>query len=263
MDRRPRSLPPCPGAHSLLSNQSLQLMQAIQLSVSGPWGHFRRPETNRTPLTHDFMTKTALIGMMGAVLGIKRAEMRPLFPQLSEDLMYGVRLRAPIRKETHGFIVRSAKYPGRAKVSGERRVTRRRYEFLRDPCFQIAIALANDRSATYFDRFRADVKKQKATFPPVLGWHNCPARVELHSEGTFSGVQEGKFEARCFVSNDHEVNTEDVDFHVGIDRVPTYQEDFWNLPDRYQTIVYPFGDHTLEASGEFYEYSKGGRWWLI
>jgi CRISPR-associated protein Cas5 subtype I-B len=238
-------------------------MQAIQLSVSGSWGHFRRPETNRTPLTHDFMTKTALIGMMGAVLGIGRDEMRPLFPQLSEDLLYGVGLRAPIRKETHGFIVRSAKYPGRAKVSGKRKVTRRRYEFLRDPHFQIAVALADDRSVSYFDRFRADVETQKATFPPVLGWHNCPASLRLLSSGTFSDVQHGDFEARCFVSNDHEVNTRDADFHVGIDRVPTYQEDFWNLPDQYQTIVYPFGDHALEATGEFYEYDNGERWWLI
>jgi len=238
-------------------------MRALQLSVSGPWGHFRRPETNRTPLTHDFMTKTAFIGMIGAVLGIERDEMRPLFPQLSEDLMYGVRLRAPIKKETHGFIVRSAKYPGRAKVSGKRKVTRRRYEFLRDPHFQIALALANDRSTAYFDRFRADVEKQRTTFPPVLGWHNCPANLKLLSSGTFSGVRRGDFEARCFVSDDHEVNTRGADFHVGIDRVPTYQKDFWNLPDRYQTIIYPFGDHALEATGDFYEYSNGERWWLI
>lgn len=238
-------------------------MQAIQLSISGPWGHFRRPETNRTPLTHDFITKTALIGMMGAVLGIERGEMRDLFPQLSEDLLYCVRLRGAIKKETHGFVVRSAKYPGRAKVSGKRKVTRRRYEFLRDPKFQVAVALRQERSAPYFDKFQDYIAQGKAHFDPVLGWHNCPAKLKLLSEGTFSDPQEGDFEARCFVSNDHKVNTETAGFHIGIDRVPTYQEDFWNLPDRYQTIVYPFGDHVLEASGEFFEYSDGGRWWLI
>jgi hypothetical protein len=65
------------------------------------------------------------------------------------------------------------------------------------------------------------------------------------------------------VSNEHETKTEDADFHVGIDRIPTYQEDFWNHPDRYQTVVYPFGDHALQTSGVFYEYSDGGQWWLI
>lgn len=238
-------------------------MKAIQISVSGRWGHFRRPETNRTPLTHDFMTKTALIGMMGAVLGIGRDEMRDLFPVFSEDLLYGVRFRNPVKKETHGFVVRSAKYPGRVKVSGQRKLTRRRYEFLRDPHFEIAIAQHGNRVASYVEAFREYVGDGKAQFPPVLGWHNCPARLDLISEGAFSAPQEGEFEARGFVSNEHDVNADEADFHVGIDRIPTYQEDFWNHPDRYQTVVYPFGDHALETSGTFYEYSNGERWWLI
>jgi len=238
-------------------------MKAIQLSISGPWGHFRRPETNRTPLTHDFITKTALIGMMGAVLGIERDEMRGFFPTFSEDLLYGVRFRNPVKKETHGFVVRSAEYPGRAKVSGNRKLTRRRYEFLREPHFQVAVALKGDRVEDYFESFWKHVKHGKAQFPPVLGWHNCPASLELLSEGEFSPPQEGDFEANCFVSNEHETKTKDADFHVGIDRIPTYQEDFWNHPDRHQTVVYPFGDHALQTSGEFYEYSDGGQWWLI
>lgn len=238
------------------------MMDALQLSVSGPWGHFRRPETNRTPLTHDFITKTALIGMMGAVLGIERDEMRELFPVFSEDLLYGVRFRRPVKKETHGFVVRNAKYPGRAKVSGERKVTRRRYEFLRDPHFQVAVALEGDRVADHFEAFREHVDQGKAQFPPVLGWHNCPACLELESTGTFAEPNQGEFTARCFVSTDHDTETDDTDFHVGIDRIPTYQEDFWNRPDRYQTVVYPFGDHALTTTGEFYEYSNGERWWL-
>ena len=60
-------------------------MKAIQIIVEGNWGHFKRPETNNNPLTHDFITKTALIGMIGAVLGYERAEMKDLFPQLSDS----------------------------------------------------------------------------------------------------------------------------------------------------------------------------------
>jgi len=244
-------------------SKSTEIMDAFQLSVSGRWGHFRRPETNRTPLTHDFITKTAFIGMMGAVLGIERDEMRDLFPVFSEDLLYGVRLRAPVQKETHGFVVRDAEYPGRAKVSGTRKVTRRRYEFLRDPHFQVAIALQGDRVADHFEAFREHVDQGRAQFPPVLGWHNCPANLRLESTGTFEGPNQGEFTTRCFVSGDHDTETDKTDFHVGIDRIPTYQEDFWNRPDRYRTVVYPFGDHELATDGEFYEYSNGERWWLI
>lgn len=239
-------------------------MKALQFSISGRWAHFRKPETNRTPLTHDFITKTALIGLMGAVLGIDRRTMRPLFPVLSEDLLYGVRLLKPVKKESHGFVVRRAKYPARTHVSGERKLGRKRYEFLKNPHFQVAVALRDKRSEAHFDKFLRLVRCGRAYFPPVLGWHNCPANLELVSVGTFDGPQTGTFEANCFVSGDHNVSKHtDAAFHVGIDRMPTYQEDFWNHPDQYQTVVYPFGDHALEVEGEYYEYDNGDRWWLM
>ena len=46
-------------------------MKGLQLNVEGNWAHFKKPETNNNPLTHDLITKTALIGMIGAVLGIE------------------------------------------------------------------------------------------------------------------------------------------------------------------------------------------------
>ena len=62
-------------------------MKGVLFELKGNWGHFRKPETNNNPLTHDFITKTALIGLVGAVLGKERDEMKELFPQLSEDLL--------------------------------------------------------------------------------------------------------------------------------------------------------------------------------
>lgn len=56
-------------------------MKAVQIIVEGKWGHFKRPETNNNPLSHDLITKTALIGMIGAMLGKEREEMKLLFPQ--------------------------------------------------------------------------------------------------------------------------------------------------------------------------------------
>jgi CRISPR-associated protein Cas5 subtype I-B len=56
-------------------------MKGFQLEISGNWGHFKKPETNNNPLSHDFITKTAFIGMIGAVLGIERQEMKDYFPK--------------------------------------------------------------------------------------------------------------------------------------------------------------------------------------
>ena len=76
-------------------------MQGALLHIQGNWAQFRKPETNNTPLTHDFLTKTALIGLIGAVLGIERDEMRPLFPILCEDIGMGFKFVTPSRR-SHG-----------------------------------------------------------------------------------------------------------------------------------------------------------------
>lgn len=78
-------------------------MKGFQLTISGNWAHFKKPETNNNPLTHDLITKTALIGMIGAVLGIDRSEMREKFPHFSEDILYGVSLLNPVKKISWGF----------------------------------------------------------------------------------------------------------------------------------------------------------------
>jgi len=240
-------------------------MKACQFTLGGAWGHFKRPETNNNPLTHDFITKTALIGLMGAVLGTERDEMREKYPAFSEDLRYGVQLLNPVKKESHSFIVRNADRPGRFYKSGNRLPKPKHFEFLRDPRFRVALALKDERSEDFFDLFAQALRDQEARYTPVLGLHNCPANITFESEGSFSEQQKGDFEARCFVSGEHALQdgADERPFHVGLDRMPTYQKDRWNPPDRYEEVVYLFGGQALSVTGTFYEYDDGGCWWLI
>lgn len=86
-------------------------MKGFQFKIDGDWAHFKKPETNNNPLSHDLIPKTALIGMIGAVLGIERKKMKFLFPQLSEDLLYGVELLKPVTKTSCGFTSHTAINP--------------------------------------------------------------------------------------------------------------------------------------------------------
>lgn len=232
-------------------------MKGLQLIIEGNWAHFKKPETNNNPLTHDFITKTALIGLIGAVLGKERDEMRPLFPQLSEDLLYGVQIIKPVKKESWGFTMRKAvnlleKAP-------------KHIEFLKSPEFHVAIALCNARSEKLFGDFIAALKNNEAKYTPVLGLHNCPAILKFKSEGEFSGKQSGKFQTKCVVSNKHTLNIQETrQFRIGFERIPTFQnDDFCNLPDKYVEVVYPSENREIIVTGEYYKYSDGERWWLI
>lgn len=232
-------------------------MKGVQFIIDGNWAHFKKPETNNNPLTHDFITKTALLGLIGAVLGKERDEMRPLFPQLSEDLRYGVQIINSVKKESWGFTMR--------KAVNLMEKAPKHMEFLKTPEFRVAIALCNIRSEGLFNEFTEALKNSEARYTPVLGLHNCPANIRFQSEGEFSEKQNGPFTAKCVVSNKHTLNIQETrQFRIGFERMPTFQnDDFWNLPDKYVEVIYPSEDRQISVTGEYYKYSDGECWWLI
>ena len=228
-------------------------MRGVQIEIKGNWGHFKRPETNNNPLTHDIITKTALIGMIGAVLGVERREMKVLFPRLSEDLLYNVQLRNPVRKISWGFTSRTAINPS---ASGSPKY----FEILRSPDFLVSVALKNKRSEKEFECFVNSVKNNNAVYTPVLGWHNCPAELVFISEGNFSEEKNGEFETSGFVIAGFKPKDYFGNFRIGFDKIPTFQnDDFWNLPDKYVNIIYPDCPHKIKIEGGYYEYIDGNK----
>lgn len=232
-------------------------MKGALISIDGNWGHFKKPETNNNPLTHDFITKTALIGLIGAVLGIERHAMKQVFPQLSVDLCYGVQIHSPVKKESWAFKLRYA-----SNLFEKRPV---QMEFLKNPRYTVAIGLRDERSANLFNPFIASIETSEARFTPVLGLHNCPANLGFVSLGEFTAAN-GDFKTRSFVTEGHTLKkvAESERFRIGVERVPTYQnDDFWNLPDKYVRVFYPSEDEEISASGKYQEFTDGSRWVLI
>lgn len=236
-------------------------MKGFQLIIEGNWGHFKKPETNNNPLTHDLITKTALIGLIGAVLGIEREEMKGKFPQLSDDLLYGVQLLHPVKKISWGFTSRTA-------ISPTAEGTPKYFEFLKDPKFLVSIALKNDQSNSIFEKFKQAIKEKHAVYPPVLGWHNCPANLQWESTGDFSEIKNGTFETNGFVlAREHKPKDISVGFRIGFDKMPTFQtDDFWNLPEKYKNVIYPDYLNSISVEGDYYEYQSSKKleqWCLI
>ena len=229
-------------------------MKAIQFEIMGQWAHFKRPETNNNPLSHDMITKTALIGMMGAVLGIERADMKPMFPQFSDDLLYNVTLLNAVKKTSVGLTSRKA-------ISTTDAPTPRSFEIIKDPHYLITLALCNVRSEARFDQFVNSLKEGLSIYPPVLGWHNCPAELRFICEGEVSDQEmDGDFETAGFVktSDCTPINIYE-NFRIGFDKLPTFQnDDFWNLPERYVQIVYPDFPNKLQVSGKYREFRSEG-----
>ena len=230
-------------------------MKAFQFNISGNWAHFRKTETNNNPLSHDFITKTALVGLIGAVLGVERQDMKGLFPILCEDLIYGVQIKNTVQKQSWGFTLRS--------INDALAKSPRQMEFIREPQYEVVLCLKNIRSEGIYDQFLESVAKSEACYTPVLGLHNCAAELSLTHYGKVNHFPVGDFQTTGFVSTKHKPILDSFP-KLGFDRIPTYQnEDFWNIPEKYVPVVYPCEGNMLSVNGEYYIFNDSTQWFLI
>lgn len=235
-------------------------MDAIVFNISGNWGHFRKVDTNNNPLTHDLITKTALIGLMGAVIGIDRLQMRNLFPVLCEGILYSVAVNRRVVKESWGFTGRH--------ISDPLSKSPKQFEVLKMPDYTVIVALKNAEYEDIFLKFSNYLSNEKAEYTPVLGLLNCPANLCLLSKGHISDRKNGEFQTKGFVSDKHKLlSLAKINFRIGFDKIPTFQNnDFWNIPDRYQNIAYVSEGSVLDVSGDYYELdtvNEKTQWFLV
>jgi CRISPR-associated Cas5-like protein len=230
-------------------------MKSIKFVIKGNWGHFRKAETNNNPLSHDMMTKTALIGLIGAVLGVERLEMKSLYPQLCDDFLYSVQINNTVQKLSCGFTYRSIKD---AFYQAPKQI-----ELIRNPNYTIVLALKAETSNDIFQNFKKSLQNNLAVFNPVLGLHNCPAELFFLEEGDLL-YNQGEFETKGFISNNHKpLNIAKLP-RLGFDKIPTYQNnDFWNHPHRFQQVIYPTDNFSLSSFGEYYSFNNQSFWFMV
>ena len=232
-------------------------MKAIQFEVKGNWAHFRKVEANLNPLTHDFITKTALFGMIGAVLGYDREKMRPLFRQFSEDFKYSVQINNALQKQSWGFTYRD--------VSNAFDKAPKQMEVIKNPSYTIVLGIGNERSVTHFEAFAEALKNENAVYEPILVIHNCPAELYSFQDGELTAKENAIFETKGFVSSKHKpiVDNQNI-FRMGFDKMPTFQnDDFWNLPDKYVQVIYPSDDKKLKVEGAHHEFIDNSKWFML
>lgn len=231
-------------------------MDGILFRASGNWAHFRKPETNKSPLTHDLITKTALLGLIGAVLGKERiSQMRALYPEWSQNFLYGVQVESG-QKHSHGFTLRDVFTPSSQAPKA--------LEILHKPSYIVALT-ARESANGALQEFAHALENDEALYTPLLGLHNCPAELELLSRATIQQA-EGEYQTQGFVRRTafQMKRTNLKNFRVGVERIPTYQNaDWWNPPqkpnengdgetDNYAEVIYPLGGGIIAANGQHF-----------
>ena len=235
----------------------MEKIPGIVFRLHGKYGHFKRPETNDNPSTYSFMHKIALVGFVGCVVGIERQDMKNLYGQLCEDLIYSIQLLSPVVKEPHAFTKRNT-MPANFFKSG-----RRFCEMLKDIDYRITIALRNERSREVFNSFCEFIKESASAYSPYFGIVSCPSNVEFVEMTEVSGEKNGEFVTDAVFSAGHTIG--DAEGDVSFEWIPTRivpDGSTFGLYDPKGLVQTVISGNPVRVSGPYRETSGRKSWFL-
>jgi len=155
--------------------------QVIKFRLSGDYALFKKPFANNQPQSFVVPPKTAILGMIGAIMGWSKEKYIQTLP--FNQFGYAVRLLTPkIKKETVGINLmqgKSAKFTfdenpiSHPPERGQRSPTR--YEFIKDIEWEIFLII--DNQAIREDLFRR-LQKKVFVYNPNLGMQQLFARID-------------------------------------------------------------------------------------
>ena len=154
-----------------------------------------RAEASVSALSYPMPPRTALLGMIGAVLGLEKdkpqVELRDALIAVSGPVPATHWHRAKLRKDPPGALPRKVK-KGAKGSSMDERAALIKQEWLFEPRYTVTACLPDD----YHVDFVARLRERRWHYLPCMGLSEMTARLEPLGEGTASALPAGS-EVSC------------------------------------------------------------------
>ncbi len=165
---------------------------AVVFEYGGRFGHFLRAEASVSALSYPVPPRTALLGTIGAVLGLEKDT-----PQVKlKDAMIAVSGRIPethwhrvkLRKDPPASLPRRVKAgePGQKNPKPEQ-ATLNKQEWLFNPSYTVTACLPNN----YHDEFVSRLRERRWHYSPCMGLSEMAAWLDFVAEGTATALPAG------------------------------------------------------------------------
>ncbi len=175
------------------------MSKLLIFELKGEYGHFRKFNTTSSPLTYAIPTRTALAGILGAVLGIERetgpgiyskdaVSVNELFG--SDRCSFAIQILRPVSKTRVAFnLVNTAK----SFFNIENR-TQIQYELLKNPAYRIFL---NHDDLSVHNELLQRLQERNHHFTPYLGLAQFTASIEACCEHPYEKIELNKAHIRC------------------------------------------------------------------
>ncbi|AEG61211.1 CRISPR-associated protein Cas5 [Desulforamulus ruminis] len=155
------------------------MKNAIQFRLSGRFGHFLKAEAGTSALSYPVPTRTVLLGIVGAVLGLEKDTPQ----ELLEPVQFAISGKSPkthwhkakFRKDPptplQHIIKRTQKQDANTKLEQATLIVQ---EWLINPCYNVWAILPDN----YHVEFEERIKDRRWHFQPCLGVSEMLAEIE-------------------------------------------------------------------------------------
>jgi CRISPR-associated protein Cas5h len=168
---------------------------AVVFEYAGRFGHFLRAEASVSALSYPVPPRTALLGMIGAVLGLEKdtpqVELRDSLVAVSGPVPETHWHKVKLRKKLPEPLPRKVKKGDKGR-SAEEKATLIKQEWLFNPRYTVTACLPEEHHARFVSRLR----ERRWHYSPCMGLSEMPARLELIGEGTATALPAGS-EVSC------------------------------------------------------------------
>lgn len=158
--------------------------EVLIFDISSEYGHFRKYNTTTSPLTYSIPTRTAIAGLLGAILGMERElsdgvypegaiPVQEFFSKASTDI--AIQIINPVQKENVAINLINTKISFYDLTKAGR--TQIEFELIKNPRYRIYFSI-NDKKKV-FDEITERIKQKKIHFSPYLGLAQFTADVNF------------------------------------------------------------------------------------
>lgn len=175
--------------------------ELLIFDIKGEYGHFRKYNTTTSPLSYSIPTRTAIAGILGAILGMEREIRDGVYPEGAEPVQeffskersdMAVQIMRPVKKENIGFNLINTKTSFYNLTRAGR--TQIEFELVKDVHYRIYLAMED---ISKFEELSERITNKRHHFTPYLGLAQFTAQVdfvqqtkanEVSSNGEFTEI---------------------------------------------------------------------------
>lgn len=223
--------------------------KVLVFDIWGDYAHFRKIETTTSPLTYSFPTRTALSGLIAAMIGLKKDSYYSIFDMQNAWLAVGItspikktRININLIKTDDGFYLWDINGTPRSPTP---------FEFIKDPHYRIYCWLKDFNHYSVLKKF---LENHMCIYTPYFGISELIADFKFIGEESVSYLDvNGKVDINSVIRKDKAKVEVEIGKRYAVENIPLVMDENRRVLKYEQVLFETTGKSMRINSGQFYK----------